>query len=574
MPNLIDGRNSIMRDLFGTPFGFEFGQSTSDGFPVISGFETFTVNESETDTTKVTFEKLTGIGTQRLVVFGTFTAYPSVIGERPAWRDAVDATLITTARFEKGPGDILDFTFNTGRRVDVFSDSVNDLLAGNDRIIGTNHRDFMGGKAGKDVLLGRGGNDGMDGGAGNDILKGGSGHDIMTAGKGDDRLEGGSGNDQLTSVDGNDVLLGGPGDDYLLLNFSDTSDTRKILGGKGDDIIELKLATILKKQAKSGDSEQDGDARKDHRINVDAGADADGGDTDSLFLGENIKGGASIEIGAHAKKPIAIVEIAKGDLLKAMPGAKVFAKNIEKVEFNCSQDGTDLSFAGLGGPGVKCTYNNTDAFRPFLSCDTGQGFSVEAYKCDQVSGEFRLQCTSSNDFVSLRGLANMPGQVVILGLDGRDKLTGSKNDDIISGGKDKDTIKGSKGDDTLHGGKGDDKLEGGDGDDVLFGGDGKDTLRGGKGADTFVFKFEGSDGQIAGVITDYDQFDEIVIAQIYKDYRIEQSGFDTKIIYTDARADERNTIIVRDTRPEDVKVRVVKENHFSEIFDSTDISLF
>ncbi|WP_246175178.1 calcium-binding protein [Paracoccus limosus] len=107
------------------------------------------------------------------------------------------------------------------------------LLAGHDRVQGTDLADTLTGYAGNDTLLGLGGHDKIFGGtgndwllggagndtllgeAGNDLLSGGLGHDVLYGDIGDDTLSGDAGNDALYGGDGNDRLLGGLGDDTL-----------------------------------------------------------------------------------------------------------------------------------------------------------------------------------------------------------------------------------------------------------------------------------------------------------------------------------------------------------------------
>jgi Ca2+-binding RTX toxin-like protein len=103
-------------------------------------------------------------------------------------------------------------------------------LAGNDRILLSNHadqvhagggRDLVMGMAGNDTLYGEGGADIVDGGKGNDLLYGGAGNDQLYGGAGRDSLDGGQGDDFLFALDGlSDLLTGGEGHDYFVLAFN------------------------------------------------------------------------------------------------------------------------------------------------------------------------------------------------------------------------------------------------------------------------------------------------------------------------------------------------------------------
>jgi len=79
---------------------------------------------------------------------------------------------------------------------------------------------------------------------------------------------------------------------------------------------------------------------------------------------------------------------------------------------------------------------------------------------------------------------------IITGGTGHDKLEGEGGNDTLKGGDGNDTLEGGSGNDILDGQGGTDKLEGEDGDDILLaGGDGTghDILIGGAGNDTFGF---------------------------------------------------------------------------------------
>ena len=76
---------------------------------------------------------------------------------------------------------------------------------------------------------------------------------------------------------------------------------------------------------------------------------------------------------------------------------------------------------------------------------------------------------------------------VITGGTGHDELEGENGNDTLKGGNGNDTIKGGDGNDILDGQTGTDKLFGEAGNDTLLVGDGHDRLNGGSGNDTFGF---------------------------------------------------------------------------------------
>ena len=79
---------------------------------------------------------------------------------------------------------------------------------------------------------------------------------------------------------------------------------------------------------------------------------------------------------------------------------------------------------------------------------------------------------------------------VLLGLDGRNKITGGDGDDIIHGGHDSsgDILMGGDGADVIFGGSGNDDLRGDDGDDtfIMRAGFGRDDVNGGEDSDTIT----------------------------------------------------------------------------------------
>lgn len=80
-----------------------------------------------------------------------------------------------------------------------------------------------------------------------------------------------------------------------------------------------------------------------------------------------------------------------------------------------------------------------------------------------------------------------PGDDVLTGGNGNDRVYGASGNDVLSGGAGNDKLKGASGHDTLLGGSGGDDLKGGSGNDRLNGGAGSDRVRGGSGNDVLVY---------------------------------------------------------------------------------------
>ena len=122
------------------------------------------------------------------------------------------------------------------RGVTLFGDD------GDDRLIGTPHRDRVGGGEGWDVLRGGVGADTLDADRGNDLIAGGRGRDSIQAGIGNDRSMGQAGPDSMNNDHGNDTMSGGGGRD--LLGGGEREDrlygnrgADRLFGAEGDDFL-------------------------------------------------------------------------------------------------------------------------------------------------------------------------------------------------------------------------------------------------------------------------------------------------------------------------------------------------
>jgi Ca2+-binding RTX toxin-like protein len=147
---------------------------------------------------------------------------------------------------------------------------IQEMLAGNDSLVGSNFNDVLYGYNGNDIFRGRAGLDKFDGGAGSDRadyanssnevtvtlnganwasatslgveldrmrnvegVAGGGGNDTLTGDALANKLIGNDGNDTLTGGGGSDTLSGGNGNDSILAGSGKDSAS----GGAGDDFV-------------------------------------------------------------------------------------------------------------------------------------------------------------------------------------------------------------------------------------------------------------------------------------------------------------------------------------------------
>lgn len=101
---------------------------------------------------------------------------------------------------------------------------LNQMVGGNDMMIGTGASDYLFTGAGRDVIAAGAGSDRAEGGIGNDRIDGQGGNDGLLGQGGADTLFGRAGNDTLWGGAGNDLLNGGGGADALF-------------GGGGNDVF-------------------------------------------------------------------------------------------------------------------------------------------------------------------------------------------------------------------------------------------------------------------------------------------------------------------------------------------------
>lgn len=113
-----------------------------------------------------------------------------------------------------------------------------DGLGGNDRIVGAQQGDLLGGGDGNDTVKGDNSDDTLYGDAGDDRLDGGNDRDILFGGDGNDTLKGENGGDWLDGGAGDDIYFGGTARDVFI--FADLGGVDTIVDFKsGVDVVDV-----------------------------------------------------------------------------------------------------------------------------------------------------------------------------------------------------------------------------------------------------------------------------------------------------------------------------------------------
>ena len=376
---------------------------------------------------------------------------------------------------------------------------------GEDRLVGGEDADEIGGLGSNDTLLGLNGDDTLNGGDGDDRLHGGAGADAMTGGIGNDVyvvddagdtitelvgegvdtvrtsvtyslsdgisierfLAGGmaaidlTGNEQANAIFGNDaanVLTGGGGGDRLygrggddMLIGSDQGDVLDggtgadaMTGGAGDDTYIVDDAGDTVAEAKSGGN--------DRVVSSVTWAMSAMADVETLVA----RGGAAIDLTGSA----APNTITGNDAANTLSGL-----------------GGDDRLNGRGGDDILLGGDQDDALIGGQGADamTG-GAGDDVYYVDNAGDTVTEAAGEGSDTVLIDATWTLgAGQHV-------EVLAGRGTADI--------DITGNELANAIHGNRGANVLSGGDGDDTLFG-EAEDTLIGGAGADEFAVKSGG-----------------------------------------------------------------------------------
>lgn len=366
-------------------------------------------------------------------------------GRDTLYGDGGDASGSTDGQrlFGGDDGDTL-YAWAAGNTTDLDSQGVpvkGDELygeAGSDFLYGNLRSDLLVGEAGPDYLSGdwadgpnysRNQNSSTTGG--NDRLLGGSGQDQLYGGGGDDALQGGGDGDWLEGQDGIDELIGGGGIDFLVLDVNPayTVTGQEVLDGHGDGSPEDNATDVLLINGTTGDD----------IITIGAGSD-----------GKFLKVTFTDPVTAATRE----VE------------ARWAAEEL--------QDDQSIRFTPL----------------------------VEQIRVAGLTGDDTITFAQGDDELDLSVLSARSRDFVTV-------LEGGPGNDVLSGSNGRDRIDGGRGSDVIYGFAGDDRLWGDQGSedgsvadhDVIFAGAGNDDVLGGQGTNAlYAWSGDPSENEPFGII--------------------------------------------------------------------------
>ena len=320
---------------------------------------------------------------------------------------------------------------------------------GNDRLLGTDERNWLDGYYGDDYVDGRGGHDILNGGGENDEMYGGPGNDSMAGQSGVDSLNGGDGVDRLEGLQGDDILVGGAGFDYA--DYACTT-------AAGDFCRQMKDATTA-----GGFSGQ--------RVDLDTGVAKPVDDTkqhqgtDQIVGVEGVQGSplGDVLLGRQLHAASDGFGGYYGDYF--WPGLgddTVHGRGQTTPDGAVSSDYVDYSLF-VDDPAGTCS-GDTSLAGITLTLATSAG-------APEVTGY-----QGEDELISIESAIGSARRDTLNGNGVRNELWGGCGDDQINGAGGNDVIAGDEGHDIVRGQNGDDRLAGGAGDDAIDGGAGSDLV--------------------------------------------------------------------------------------------------
>lgn len=463
-----DARNSTRGSLSGGPFGVELGLSSDDATsPLFVGFADATVDEAGTSLSQVDLVSVGAAGPQRLSLFGSFAAYPGTPDARDAWRADVNDTPIVSARITGPANAVFDVTFDPAHAATIFATPIADMLSGSDEILGTNWRDFLGGRGGSDTIRGGKGSDVIEGGAGRDHLAGQGGHDRLTGGAGADALFGGGGRDQLFLDDG-DVGAGGGGNDRAFAPL-DRGTNVEFRGDGGRDRATFDVTPLI--EAATG---RTGPALVANPV-FDGGP---GLDTASFAIGA-LSAPPDVTLTARNKKVVLSGKDDDGAVFR-VPLALTRVEAVEVTSTFDDNGPAPFTFRYKGKQPVQVTTDDTGN----LGATFGAGLEFSFLPTGTATGgadplhEVGLHTAGGDDDLRIDAEANL-----LMARLGLDISMGGGNDSLVI----RATTTDDPVDTVIDAGRGDDQVRTGRGGQTIVDGFGSDRIIGGSDSDIYAF---------------------------------------------------------------------------------------
>ena len=341
----------------------------------------------------------------------------------------------------------------------------------------------------------------------------GGGDDVVSAAGGDgtgtasplssrpDSINGGPGKDTLTGGAGGDDLIGGPGDDTL--DGGGGQDTANYVQDSGPVTADLATGTAtdgagghdtltgIENLAGDGGATLIGDDNANVLTGNGAAKTLGGGGNDILQgAGGAIDGGAGADTYRCVGDAAVSVDLATGATAGCGPATLSGIENVAAGTVCDSDIGCSVEITGDGGDNVlgparpcNCLVTISGSGGADTLIGSSLGGPGLARPGDILNGgpgnDVILGLGGADRLVAGPGADTIfagPGSDQVFGLGGRDTLIGGLGADGIRGGRGADHLFGRRGPDNLHGGFGNDHLNGGRGIDTCRGGPGTDTL--------------------------------------------------------------------------------------------------
>ena len=376
------------------------------------------------------------------------------------------------------------------------------------------------------------------------IFFGSNGDDILVGSQFSDSLYGYSGNDSLDGKSGQDNLYGGLGNDTYLVD--DELDAVFELANEGVDTVQSSVTYTLTSNLEN------------LTLTGLNGITGYGNSLDNLIIANNhgnfLHGGAGNDVLIGGDGADTLIGGDGSDTLSGGLGNDYYYDDVgqDTYHFNLGDGSDQIYDTSVSDEHTKITFGsgitleditfNYPGFGPTLKIGSNgdqillNGFTLE----DLISGVAKVELIFTENNTSLDYLdALIQKQVIKLGTQNDDVITGTGNTDVVFGYDGNDTISGAisyvvagggndnitidsgaeyvfvdGGEDNdivisnsttlaeLFGGSGDDFIVAGTADDVLTGGLGEDHLTGGSGSDTYVFNLGDGHDEIDNFASD------------------------------------------------------------------------